>query len=106
MKDTDFAKLVAATTAQPFETEALFFNKVLSFRECLTKEHIYRGKRAQALDIYNSNGKSTKPNIRPTAAVIDPSTLGSAKAAVAAKKIFEEFSFPIGLESTERQLST
>lgn len=31
MKDTDFVKLVAATTAQPFETEALVLMRFYHF---------------------------------------------------------------------------
>lgn len=46
------------------------------------------GNKAKALEIHNSNGKSTTPSIKPTAAVIDPSVVIFAKIVVTAAKIF------------------
>ena len=96
IKDTDFNKLRAASTARPSETEALFCNEFTSFPECLTKDcHMYHGNKAQALEIYNLKGKSTIPNIKPTAAVIDLSAVVCARPAVTTAKTFEQFSVEV-----------
>ena len=50
--------------------------------------HAYK---AQALEIYNSNLKSTIPSIKLTGAIIDASAVVSAKATATAAKIFEQF---------------
>ena len=96
IKYADFNKLRAASTARPSETEALFCNEFTSFPECLTKDcHMYHGNKAQALEIYNPEGKSTIPNIKPTAAIIDLSAVVCARAAVTTAKTFEKFSIEV-----------
>ena len=85
-----------AVTAQQSETEALFSSKFTLFSECLTKEyHQYYDNDAQAFEIYNFNGKSTTPNIKGTAAVVDLSAVVCAKAAVTAAETFEQVSLEV-----------
>ena len=85
--------LKAAPTAGPPVREALYFDEFISFPGCQTMEcHIYHGSKAQALEVYSSNGESTIPNTISAATVIDLSAVVSAKVATAAAKKFEQFS--------------
>ena len=72
IKDMNFNKLRAVTRAQQSERQVLFSNELTSFPVSLTKDcHMCVGNKTKAIEIYNSNGKSTIPNIKPTAPAID-----------------------------------
>ena len=56
---------------------------------------MYLGNKEQALQIYNSNGKTTISSIKTTAVVIDLSDVVYAKSGVTAAKAREQFSHEV-----------